>query len=476
MANEKKKYTFRNPILKEIHLSCQRMNATIDTIFSILKRFLLNQKGDNMETKDDLTLTFSMTDSITNKDFIPPTLEEVQDQYEYTDPVYHHSFTAFDNPVMDSQGFVREKNQQNINKSLLGRGQVSIIESSDLRKIQKDHKTLETKFDEMSKMFSLLMIKMDEQAKIITEQTKKLAEQNEEIKELRKTVSEQNMVMREQQETIKGLKEDISLISKQAQYQFEVTQDKLNIQSGIIQNQEKMLNSQAVEIESFKKFVETINEDNTFKQFYRNKMKLHHDQRSKLAFDAKNQIDADFENIPLVCEKWVGQKFSALTGMRDTFSVFTPSGVLTKQKTENEFRKAASQGDFKRMEELLKRDKSIVNGRGMPDSICSRTHEFYDKTALMIAAKQGRMDCVIFLMEHGAEVNFLDRDNFTALDYAQQNFHKPIADYLKKRYAVNGADVLNAMKEKEIDDIVDGFENVNEKPKNNIPKMHSSPF
>ncbi len=460
MAGE---YIFKNPILKEIHLSYMRMNATLDGLFSIFNAFISNKLSNSekekiMENKDNLD--FSLKN-------IKITLDEVKQEYEYSDPVLNQDFTEFSHPVMDNEGFVREKYQYNVDKSIHSpKKSVTIIESSDLRKIQKDHKTIEKRFDDMSRMFVIMMAKMDDQSRQIAEQTKRIDELLLESKGQRKTIEEQR-------ETIAGLKEDIALVSKQAQYQFEVTQDKLNIQSGIIANQEKMLNSQAIKIESMGKFIETLNETDTFKQFYRNKMKLHPDQRQKLAFDDKNEIEADFENLPLVDDKWLGCGFNPLTGFRDTFSIFTPSSVLKTQKLENELRKMAFDGDLKRMESFIERHKSIINGRGMPDSICSRTREFFDKTALMLAAKQGHLECVKFLIANGAEINFLDRDNFTALDYAQQNFHKSTADYLKRHYGVNGADVLSVVKEKEINEMVDRFELTE---KNSLPSTRSCPF
>lgn len=391
-----------------------------------------------MENKEDLD--FSLKN-------IKITLDEVKKEYEYLDPVLNQNFTEFDHPVMDNEGFVREKYQYNVDKSILSQKRpVTIIESSDLKKIQKDHKTIEKRFDDMSQMFVLMMAKMDDQSRQIADQTKRM--------------DALILENREQKQTIAGLKEDIALVSQQGQYQFNVMEDKLNLQATIMANQEKMLNSQAIKVESMEKFIQTLNETNTFRQFYRNKMKLHPDQREKLAFDDKNEMDSEFENVPLIDDKWMGQKHSPLTGMRDTFSIFTPSSVLTKEKRENQLRKMAFDGNLSGIQRLFQRDNSIVNGRGMPDSICSRTSEFFDKTALMLAAKEGHIDCVKFLLANGAEINYLDRDSFTALDYAQQNHHKEICDFLKKNYAVSGVDVLDIVKNQVTDEVINTVERV----------------
>jgi ankyrin repeat protein len=78
----------------------------------------------------------------------------------------------------------------------------------------------------------------------------------------------------------------------------------------------------------------------------------------------------------------------------------------------------------------------------MPDSICSLVRSFNDKTPLMLAAQQGNLDCVQTLIEAGAALDLLDRDNFTALDYAQQNQHRDVSVFLMRQKAHNGVDVV----------------------------------
>jgi|ERR1700693_1065401 len=133
--------------------------------------------------------------------------------------------------------------------------------------------------------------------------------------------------------------------------------------------------------------------------------------------------------------------FSPLIGMRDTFSIFTFSSVLTKEKKENQLRKLAFEGNAEKLSEILTKDQSIVNGRGMPDSICSRFSSFYDKTALMLAAKQGKLSCVKELIKHDADPNLWDRDKLTALDYSERNGHVEVSSYLRANKALNAINV-----------------------------------
>lgn len=129
--------------------------------------------------------------------------------------------------------------------------------------------------------------------------------------------------------------------------------------------------------------------------------------------------------------------FSPLVGMRDTLSIFTPNSVLTKEKRQNELRKLAYEGKADKINEMLNKDQTLVDGRGMPDSICSRVSLFYDKTALMLAAKQGNLSCVKELINHDADPNLWDRDNLTALDYSERAGHVEVSSYLRANKALN---------------------------------------
>jgi hypothetical protein len=133
--------------------------------------------------------------------------------------------------------------------------------------------------------------------------------------------------------------------------------------------------------------------------------------------------------------------FSPLVGIRDTLSIFTPSSILTKEKKENELRKLAYDGKADKISKMLNEDQTLVNGRGMPDSICSRVSFFYDKTALMLAAKQGNLSCVKELILHDADPNLWDRDKLTALDYSERAGHVEVSSYLRTNNALNAVNV-----------------------------------
>ena len=170
-------------------------------------------------------------------------------------------------------------------------------------------------------------------------------------------------------------------------------------------------------------------------------------------------------------EESIGRKWNPSRGFVHTTTLGTDrkTSPFYDEMTEDAFRRHAYEGKFDKLKKRLEEDKDKlnskdeglrdsyrfrqfwlakmdINGRGMPDAICSIVRGFKDKTALMLASQKGHFDCVKLLIEKEAEINYLDRDNFTALDYAQQNQHKEVADFLKGNGALNGVDVLHYLK------------------------------
>lgn len=442
MADE---YIFSNPILKEIHLSYMRMNVAIDNLFTLFSAFIAKnpinpQKEIPMENKD-LDVKFEV-----------PTLDDVRKEYEYRDPILQQEFTEFSYPVMDSEGYIREKYQINVNKSIhKQKNSVSIIESSDLKKIQKDKQKLENRFDDMSRMFMVMMTKMDNM--------------DRKMDQMQKTIDDQNRKLEEKDQIIANLREDMAIIAERDARRIETLENRLAVQDGIIKNNVDMLNKQTLSMEAQETMIRAQNKviheqtrkivhlQNFFGIVEENRLPAGMERRS----DNEEYADDNFEHIPLPNEKWIGKKHNPLVGMRDSFSIFTPKSILYNKKLENELRRAANENNLQRMKELLEKDRSIINGRGMPDSLCSLIREFYDKTPIMLAAQKGNIGCVDFLIQNDAQINYLDRDNFTALDYAQQKDHKEIADMLKRSGAVNGTDVMHLLAHKETNDIANTF-------------------
>jgi len=310
--------------------------------------------------------------------------EERSKKNEYSHPILLEPFENLENPVFDSEGSVRDKSEKEINKGIISRKPVIIIESTDLRKIQSDYKR---KKDEQ---FEKIMSKLNE----ITLENKEIKQSNIELKQELVRV---NRRLDESEERNRELSEE-NRILKNAQ-----------IPSVHIVNQ--------------------------------------HNKRVRRDEIYGSDNEDGMQNVPLMDKNSESRSWSPSTGLRDTFSIFTPRGVLTQEKQENELRRAAYNGDIDRLRLMLSRNKNIVNGRGMPDSLCSLVSSFKDKTALMLAAREGHFECVRELLKNGANVNLWDRDSRTALDYAQRNRRVEIAKLLVEYNAPVGVEIKELNKD-----------------------------
>jgi hypothetical protein len=126
-------------------------------------------------------------------------------------------------------------------------------------------------------------------------------------------------------------------------------------------------------------------------------------------------------------------------GIQDTFFYFFNCREIPRD--EDRLKYAAYHGNIEYLTSLLEYNNIDINGRGMPDSICAMADKTVDKTALILAAQQGHVSCVIELLKRGANVNYLDRDNRTAIDYAAQNEHQDIVKILWGHSALTGKEV-----------------------------------
>jgi uncharacterized coiled-coil protein SlyX len=130
------------------------------------------------------------------------------------------------------------------------------------------------------------------------------------------------------------------------------------------------------------------------------------------------------------------REYNIFTGIRDTFSICIPGNRMSKERKEEEIRRCAYTNDIDGLGRALEGNKNLVNGRGIPDSFYSFSNKLHDKTALMLAVQEGNIKCVELLLKNGAETNLVDRNKYTALDYAQQNRHAEIESILIRHGAV----------------------------------------
>jgi Ankyrin repeats (3 copies) len=491
-------------ILKKVQDSIRRIRLRMD-FMALLWSILFPEYSINSTNSTRRNLVESKETIPSSEKEKIVSLEEIKKNYEYVEPVTLDNLTVIENPVFDSEGFVRDKNSPHIGRSLHNRGDlVTIVESTDLKKIKNDQKTLENSYANINSMFTQMMSEMREIRKENAElRTKmdamndKIDSQNKEISELRKenaelkesnitlhakidaqaiVIKEQAIVIKEQGEVIVSLNSKIEQQDKEWELklakqeknheikmnsvlaQMDEKDKEINSLKTIVYEQGKEIRDQRQEIIELKKMneqkdiiIERLDNENRelnrkveklealtadFDQFVPNN---HHPLKRKLKAPKLSRS-----------EESVGRKWEPVTGFGHTIAFFADRNpgaqIFRKERIENDFRKNAYEGNIVKLQARLDKTEININGRGMPDAICSIVRGFKDKTALMLSSQKGHLDCIKFLIKNGADINFLDRDNFTALDYAQQNQHKESVDFLKNQGALNGVDVIHKLK------------------------------
>lgn len=330
-------------------------------------------------------------------------VSELRKKYEYIDRYTHDSFTEIKNPVIDSEGLIREKSEPNINKSLHSpEKNVAVFESSDLKKVQKDFQKLETSYCK-----------------------KKIK-----ISDLKNMIVEQNINWERQARKWDEQKENTNLMI-----------DKLE---NTIKNQNEQIDNLMKTIKDKDKDILDMEKENKALKYEIDEKKTYIDQLEKA--QEENDNYAGMQVIELAWKKpdflppqarWHDR--DTVLGVKHTFF----DEDYPREKQENDFRRYAYEGNVQYLRQLLSIDKSLVNGRGMPDSFGSTIKSWRDKTPLMLAAQQGHKACVKVLLENGAHLDYLDRNKCTALDYAEENNHESVAVFLKKRGAQNGRYLKN---------------------------------
>ena len=426
-----------NP-LKEIHNSILRIHKKIDYIFSI---FILSSLFENF-----INRLKNEEKNMEDKQFKIPTLEDVKKENQYEHSVLFESFTEIKLPVLDTKGNIRGIEEKSIDKDLYSREPVQVIESADLKKVQNDYKRLEDKFDDMTTMFRMMMSEMRELKSTVNAQT-------QEIKALR----DENQILRKENQELRNELQEVRNELKEANTEISRLNNVVSTQTQEISRLNGVVSEQGTEISRLNTRLDAseaknqllITENQSLKNAQKPSLRLSSMPNKRPRPDEVNESDddrsvndSDLETVPLSPRDAMGRKWNPITGMRDTFSIFTVNTYLTQEKQENELRRASFGNNMPRVKKLLNDNPTIVNGRGMPDSICSLAKSFNDKTPLMLAAQEGNLECVKTLIESGAALDLLDRDNFTALDYAQQNQHREVSVFLMRQKAHNGVDVI----------------------------------
>lgn len=368
-------FQFKNPILEAISHSILRMNKKMD--FFIFKLFFFFYKNRRFIMQDPTAIPSTSTQSD-----------------EYLNPISLKSFSEFRNPVLDSEGYVREKDENKINFGIYSRKPVEIIESSDLKKIHKDCLSMEEKMDAMmERMDNVMKAWGNDKQKWEREKQERERRWNEERENMH---SENKEIVNELRSEIKILKSEINGLK--------IENEKLKNQ---LQN-----NSLSFSDTEYSDIDEEV-------------------LMSKSAPEFRLPDEAKWTE----CNRWLG--------MKHTFSPIF-SDKYKKEEKGQMLKLRAYHGNKRNLEYRLRQDKTLINTRGMPDSLGSLWLGMGDKTPLMIAAKHGHLDIVTKLVEAGAHVNFLDRKSRSALDYAELSplkHRQEMIDFLKQNDAKNGCEI-----------------------------------
>lgn len=410
---------------------------------------------------------------------------------EYEHPILHVPFDELIHPVFDSQGNIRDKTEEKLEFGIYDRKRVTITESANLRKVCRNMKELKEVLNNFVKI-------SDTTTATIQSQSKKIESQSKEISELKECwlaqANKWDEYSKNNEKTVDDLKLEISTIKKEnsliiaklektidekneeiASLKFDINKKDQQIDSLKSENKKLILhvddlqkNGSFEENQKLRGKIITLKQDIRFAKEeivggdrwqLRQQINLLTDENKQLK-EQKNEPNRLLNNDPfsnaelkfdnnktnvstkrVVYGAAVGVKTDRWKGFKHTVNWVDDNEINNHNRklVENNLKACAYFGDNVQITNLLNAHKSIVNGRGEPDALRSCIFGMDDKTALMIAAKEGHTDCVQTLINYNANVNYLDRNNKTALDYANKFWKKNKSSNVRKPLWENGA-------------------------------------
>lgn len=126
-------------------------------------------------------------------------------------------------------------------------------------------------------------------------------------------------------------------------------------------------------------------------------------------------------------------RYNAYGGFWDT--VLYDYHCRTTGRNEELLKSAAAKGNVEQVRLIIDARETNINGRGLPDSLCAIFSGGRDKTPLMLASENGKLETVRLLLRNDANVFLTDRSGRSAMDYAVKNNYPRIAMLLKHRGA-----------------------------------------
>lgn len=375
-------------------------------------------------------------------------INEVKNKYQYTEPMTLEDFTDMIRPVFTTEGDIIEKSTHKLNegKSLFTKKPIDIMESPSLLKIQEDFKILENEYVLMSISYAFAI---DKGISEESEHKKEISAKDITIEELKKMLVNQSSHVKTLMEGIKSQNTRIvlkdNLILQQTQQINVLTAENQRLttentqKDTQLENKDQQIDDLTEENANKDQQIATLNTRLSANSHIVHKP-LHTDPFSNeepTPTDCKSNVSTK----RVVYGEAVGVKTDRWKGFKHTVNWVDDNEIPNHNKKflENNLKARAYFGDNQNLTNLLKAHNDIVNGRGEPDALRSVIFGLEDRTALMIAAKEGHTDCVQTLIHYNADVNYLDRNNKTALDYAHKFWKKHKNSNVRQPLWQNGA-------------------------------------
>lgn len=329
-----------------------------------------------------------------------PTVDEIQDECHYKYHMTVEAFNTIENPVIDTQGNLRGKNDSDIliglhdRKPLKTFNNLTYIESAHIRHVQEDF----VKFGEHYHNIYCGYKVLESRCK---KQSFELATAIDNLNSLTKEITQ-----------LKG-------------YAAYLQKENTELKATIVENNQQIealtTNNQRLTIT-----ITNLTNDNDNLTV----------KNSLFKRKIKNLEKIDF---PKEAKAIIPGKFTKL--VKKTFS------TLTEKEAKENYLKLQTYGvsNYGEFFRALRHNKPFINGRGT-ETFRTFLFSLSDKTPLIIAAEDGNLIVVKALIENGACPNYIDRDYKTALDYADEgdsSEHEKIANFLedngakKARYLFN---------------------------------------
>ena len=347
--------------------------------------------------------------------------------FEFQEIVTTKKLGDLEDIIMDSEGFVREReeftNGQYAGISILGTGKsVTMIDSADLRKIQNDQRRLEKTVIDLEKTVIHL-------EKTITDLRKENAEnlerqKNELMSMFREEIGKINAKLDEQIRQNAELKRENDAFRRENdefRRENDVFKTRITTLENTVVNAQQIIAQQA---KTIKEQQETITDlENKLKMKNRpHPLRKRKKENTEKTEEKANQCPVFYHQGP---------------------DFYSKNPEIRRHEIHLKWR--AAQGDVEGLRYILDSQPLVnINTQVTSDPFsirgffCETNRGFINGTPLMVAALNGNLACVKFLVERKAFLHAMTPGRLTALDYAELKGYVDISNYLKSVGAVNG--------------------------------------